>query len=50
VTEAIKTVTDVELLARKRFIASKSVGSYHHCSKLMSEYKMIYEKQTTIMT
>jgi len=44
VTEAIKTVTDVELLARKRYIASKSVGSYHHCTKLMTEYTMIFDK------
>ena len=45
VMEAIKTVTDVELLNRKRWIASKTVGSYQKCVKYMAEYKMIFEKQ-----
>jgi uncharacterized coiled-coil protein SlyX len=44
VLEAIKTVTDVELLNRKRWIASKTVGDYKKCTKFMAEYKMIYEK------
>lgn len=45
VMEAIKTVTDVELLNRKRWIASKTVGNYKKCKKFMGEYKMIFEKQ-----
>jgi hypothetical protein len=49
VLEAIKTVTNVELLNRKRFIASKTVGDYKKCNKYMSEYKMIYEKQAAVI-
>jgi len=45
VLEAIKTVTDVELVNRKRWIASKTVTKYKKCEKFMTEYKMIYEKQ-----
>jgi ABC-type nitrate/sulfonate/bicarbonate transport system ATPase subunit len=44
VLEAIKTVTDVELLNRKRWLASKMVGDYKKCTKYMEEFKMIYEK------
>lgn len=50
VLEAIKTVTDVELLNRKRWIASKTVGEYKKCNKFMAEYKMIYEKQGSVIT
>merc|ERR1711981_545119 len=50
VMEAIKTVTDVELLNRKRWIASKTVGEYKKCNKFMAEYKMIYEKQGSVIT
>jgi chromosome segregation ATPase len=49
VMEAIKTVTDVELLNRKRWIASKSVGDYKKCNKFMAEYKMIFEKQGQVI-
>lgn len=49
VMEAIKTVTDVELLNRKRWIASKSVGDFKKCNKFMAEYKMIYDKQNTVL-
>jgi len=45
VLEAIKTVTDVELVNRKRWIASKTVSKYKKCRKFMGEYKMIYDKQ-----
>jgi hypothetical protein len=45
VLEAIKTVTDVELVNRKRWIASKTVAKYKKCHKFMGEYKMIYDKQ-----
>jgi len=48
--EAIKTVTDVELLNRKRWIASKSVGDYQKCKKFMTEYKAIFEKQEQVIT
>jgi len=44
VLEAIKTVTDVELLNRKRWLASKMVGDYKKCQKYMEEFKMIFEK------
>jgi chromosome segregation ATPase len=47
--EAIKTVTDVELLNRKRWLASKMVGDYKKCSKYMEEFKMIYEKQSQVI-
>merc|ERR1711981_1517379 len=50
VLEAIKTVTDVELLNRKRWIASKTVGEYKKCHKFMAEYKMIYDKQGSVIT
>merc|ERR1711981_1309951 len=50
VLEAIKTVTDVELLNRKRWIASRTVGEYKKCKKFMVEYKMIYDKQTSVIT
>lgn len=50
VLEAIKTVTDVELLNRKRWIASKTIGEYKKCHKFMAEYKMIYDKQGAIIT
>jgi len=50
VMEAIKTVTDVELLNRKRWIASKSVGDYNKCKKFMAEYKMIFEKQGQVIS
>jgi len=49
VIEAIKTVTDVELLNRKRWIAAKTVGDYHKCQKYMEEFKMIFEKQGTVI-
>jgi len=49
VLESIKTVTDVELLNRKRWIASKSVGNYQKCKKFMAEYKMIFEKQNQVL-
>jgi hypothetical protein len=49
VLEAIKTVTDVELLNRKRWLASKMVGDYKKCSKYMEEFKMIYEKQGQVI-
>jgi TolA-binding protein len=49
VLEAIKTVTDVELLNRKRWIASKLVGDYKKCAKYMEEFKMIYEKQGQVI-
>jgi len=49
VLEAIKTVTDVELLNRKRWIASKTVGDYKKCKKFMAEYKMIFEKQGQVI-
>jgi ATP-dependent Lon protease len=47
--EAIKTVTDVELLNRKRWLASKMVGDYKKCSKYMEEFKMIFEKQGQVI-
>jgi hypothetical protein len=50
VMEAIKTVTDVELLNRKRWIASKSVGDYKKCNKFMAEFKMIFEKQGQVIS
>jgi len=50
VLEAIKTVTDVELLNRKRWLASKMVGDYKKCTKYMEEFTMIYEKQRTVIT
>lgn len=49
VLEAIKTVTDVELLNRKRYLASKMVGDYHKCTKYMEEFKMIFEKQGQVI-
>jgi len=49
VLEAIKTVTDVELLNRKRWIASKTIGDYHKCQKYMEEFKMIFEKQGQVI-
>jgi hypothetical protein len=49
VLEAIKTVTDVELLNRKRWLASKMVGDYKKCKKYMEEFKMIYEKQSQVI-
>lgn len=49
VLEAIKTVTDVELLNRKRWIASKTIGDYHKCQKYMEEFQMIFEKQGTVI-
>jgi chromosome segregation ATPase len=49
VLEAIKTVTDVELLNRKRWLASKMVGDYKKCTKYMEEFKMIYEKQSQVI-
>jgi hypothetical protein len=49
VLEAIKTVTDVELLNRKRWLASKMVGDYHKCQKYMEEFKMIFEKQGQVI-
>jgi hypothetical protein len=49
VLEAIKTVTDVELMNRKRWLASKTVGDYKKCSKFMGEYTMIYQKQGTVI-
>jgi chromosome segregation ATPase len=50
VLEAIKTVTDVELLNRKRWIASKTVGNYKKCNKYMVEFKQIYDKQSQTIT
>jgi len=47
--EAIKTVTDVELLNRKRWLASKMVGDYKKCTKYMEEFKMIFEKQGQVI-
>lgn len=44
VLEAIKTVTDLELLNRKKWLASKMVGDYRKCSKYMEEFQMIFEK------
>jgi hypothetical protein len=49
VLEAIKTVTDVELLNRKRWLASKMVGDYKKCSHYMEEFKMIFEKQGQVI-
>jgi chromosome segregation ATPase len=49
VMEAIKTVTDVELLNRKRWIASKTIGDYKKCNKYMAEYQQIYDKQSQIL-
>jgi chromosome segregation ATPase len=49
VLEAIKTVTDVELLNRKRWLASKLVGDYKKCTKYMEEFKMIFEKQGQVI-
>jgi hypothetical protein len=49
VLEAIKTVTDVELLNRKRWIASKTIGDYDKCQKYMEEFQMIFEKQGTVI-
>ena len=49
VLEAIKTVTDVELLNRKKWLASKMVGDYKKCTKYMEEFKMIYEKQSQVI-
>jgi len=49
VLEAIKTVTDVELLNRKRWLASKMVGDYKKCNKYMEEFKMIFEKQGQVI-
>jgi hypothetical protein len=49
VMESIKTVTNVELLNRKRWIASKTVGDYKKCQKYMGEFKMIYEKQAAVI-
>jgi chromosome segregation ATPase len=49
VLEAIKTVTDVELLNRKRWLASKMVGDYKKCKKYMEEFKMIFEKQGQVI-
>lgn len=49
VLEAIKTVTDVELLNRKRWLASKMVGDYKKCQKYMEEFKMIFEKQGQVI-
>jgi len=49
VLEAIKTVTDVELLNRKRWLASKMIGDYRKCQKYMEEFKMIYEKQGQVI-
>lgn len=49
VLEAIKTVTDVELLNRKRWLASKMVGDYKKCTKYMEEFKMIFEKQGQVI-
>jgi len=50
VLEAIKTVTDVELLSRKRWLAAKSLGDYKTASKFMAEYKAIYDKQLQTIT
>jgi hypothetical protein len=49
VLEAIKTVTDVELLNRKRWLASKMVADYKKCSHYMEEFKMIFEKQGQVI-
>jgi len=49
VLEAIKTVTDVELLNRKRWLASKMVGDYKKCQKYMEEFTMIFEKQGQVI-
>jgi chromosome segregation ATPase len=49
VLEAIKTVTDVELLNRKKWLASKMVGDYQKCTKYMEEFKMIFEKQGQVI-
>jgi len=49
VLEAIKTVTDLELLNRKKWLASKMVGDYRKCSKYMEEFKMIFEKQGQVI-
>ena len=49
VLEAIKTVTDVELLNRKRWLASKMLGDYKKCQKYMEEFKMIFEKQGQVI-
>jgi len=50
VLEAIKTVTDVELLNRKRWLAAKTLGDYKTASKFMAEYKSIYDKQAQTIT
>lgn len=50
VLEAIKTVTDVELLNRKRWLAAKTIGDYKTASKFMAEYKSIYDKQAQTIT
>jgi hypothetical protein len=50
VLEAIKTVTDVELLNRKRWLAAKAIGDYKNASKFMAEYKSIYDKQSQTIT
>lgn len=50
VLEAIKTVTDVELLNRKRWLAGKTLGDYKQASKFMAEYKSIYDKQAQTIT
>lgn len=49
VLEAIKTVTDVELLNRKRWLASKMLGDYKKCQKYMEGFKMIFEKQGQVI-
>lgn len=50
VLEAIRTVTDVELVSRKRWLASKTIGDYKKCGKFMAEYKMIYDKQMSVIS
>merc|ERR1711981_436496 len=50
VLEAIRTVTDVELVSRKRWLASKTIGDYKKCGKFMAEYKMIYDKQASVIS
>ena len=49
VLEAIKTVTDIELLNRKRWLASKMVGDYKKCKQYMDEFKMVFEKQAELI-
>jgi hypothetical protein len=38
------------LVNRKRWLASKTIGDYKKCHKFMAEYKMIYDKQGSVIT